>query len=359
MKNMTFPILSGFLLAALALQPAWGADNPQPGTINYLEGQASVNGRALNDKSIGSVRLDPGQTLATQNGRAEMLLTPGIFLREGDHSAVQMVSPGLADTVVTVQQGRALVEAANLLPANNIVVNAAGMSVRLLKPGLYDFDTAHGAVRVFDGKAEVRWNGGDKQLTSDHEIAFGPAGRARPEKFQKTAFEDDFYRWSSLRSSYMMEANVDAAGRYANQPQMVTTAWAGTGWYWDPWFDSYAFIPGDGVFFSPFGWGFYSPWAVWGAPIYGWGGGFWGGAYHHFGHGYHPPAIATARGFHGHAGHIAGSSFGHTPSRGFTGGNAFHGGSPAFHGVGFAGGGMHGFSGGGGFHGGFHGGGRR
>lgn len=35
-----------------------------------------------------------------------------------------------------------------------------------------------------------------------------------------------------------------------------------------PWFDMYSWIPGDGVFWGPFGWGFYSPFAVWQAPIF-------------------------------------------------------------------------------------------
>ena len=29
---------------------------------------------------------------------------------------------------------------------------------------------------------------------------------------------DDFYRWASLRSSYLAEANVDQARRYAARP---------------------------------------------------------------------------------------------------------------------------------------------
>ena len=37
---------------------------------------------------------------------------------------------------------------------------------------------------------------------------------------------------------------------------------------WDPWFSCYTFIPGDGIFYSPFGWGFYSPWWAYQAPIY-------------------------------------------------------------------------------------------
>ena len=45
--------------------------------------------------------------------------------------------------------------------------------------------------------------------------------------------------------------------------------WYGPGWYWDPWFWSYTWLPGDGIFYSPFGWGFYSPWYVGYAPYYG------------------------------------------------------------------------------------------
>ena len=34
--------------------------------------------------------------------------------------------------------------------------------------------------------------------------------------------------------------------------------------YWDPWFDSWGFMPGFGFGYSPFGFGFYSP-AYWDA----------------------------------------------------------------------------------------------
>src|SRR5580658_3554077 len=54
---------------------------PQPGMVNYVEGQASIGGQPLNQNSIGTARLDAGQSLATENGRAEVLLTPGVILR--------------------------------------------------------------------------------------------------------------------------------------------------------------------------------------------------------------------------------------------------------------------------------------
>src|ERR1700739_274609 len=99
----------GFFLAALLSSPVWGSIPPQPGTVNYIEGQATIGAQPVSEQSIGSAKLAAGQSLSTENGRAEILLTPGIFLRLDQHSSVQMVSPGLADTILTLQKGRAMV----------------------------------------------------------------------------------------------------------------------------------------------------------------------------------------------------------------------------------------------------------
>ncbi len=55
------------------------------------------------------------------------------------------------------------------------------------------------------------------------------------------------------------------------------------GWAWDPYLYSYDWIPGGGPFFSPFGFGFYSPYYlygggfVYGRGFYGRGSGYRGG----------------------------------------------------------------------------------
>src|SRR5580658_2828088 len=51
--------------------PAGPPQGPPVGMLNYSEGQASIGGQTLSEKSVGSVQLQAGQTLATQNGRAE------------------------------------------------------------------------------------------------------------------------------------------------------------------------------------------------------------------------------------------------------------------------------------------------
>jgi len=352
MRRSRLVALGSCFLAALFCGPVWGAITPQPGTVNYIEGQASAAGQALTEKSVGTVKLAAGESLTTQDGKAEVLLTPGIFLRVDSHSSVQMVSPGLADTVVALERGRALVEVAEIQKENNVRVNVGNASTQLLKPGLYDFDANPGLVRVFDGKALVQENDREAYVHGGHQLSLDTANKKlKVAGFDKKKNEqDDFYRWASLRSSYLAEANMDQARRYIVNGGWGP-GWYGTGWYWDPWFDAYTFIPGDGMFWGPFGWGFYSPWMV---PYAGFGFGYgfgYGHAsyYHRFGPGYHAPLYAN-RGFAGHAGSVNGFS-----GRAFAGpGGGFGGRTGGFARGGF--GGFHGGFGGGGFHGGGFGG---
>lgn len=332
--------IGSFFLAPLVLSPAWGSGPPQPGTVNYIEGQVVIGSQTLNEKSVGSAKLAAGQILSTDNGRAEILLTPGIFLRIDNHSSLQMVSPGLPDTIMTLNKGRALVEVTEIRPQKNVRIGESGVSTQLLKPGLYDFDANRGLIRVFDGKAVVQITGRQIELNGGRQLNLTAAGKLKSQKFDRASSTDDFYRWASLRSSYLAEANVDAARRYAGASGFAPSVWYGDGWYWNPWFSAYTFIPGDGIFFDPFGWGFYSPWFAFGAPYFGYG--YGGYPYRHFGPGYHPAYSPGGRStaFVGHAHSVSGgsvSSFGRSggfSARGFSGGR-------------FSGGGFHGGGGGG------------
>lgn len=294
-------------LFALDMENAPAAGSAVPGTLNYIEGSATVNGQAVNQHSIGSVTLEPGQVIATTQGRAEVLLTPGVYLRLGDNSAAQMVSPDLTNTVVNINSGRASVEVDQLFPQNSIHIVENNVPVQLVKPGVYEFDADRGAVLVFKGEAAVP-KGDDKWVTikegHDLNVAEGVGAGVKSAKFDVDHQQQDgLYQWSSLRSEYLAEANSQIAPQYAGAGYTA-------GWYWDPWLFGYTFL-GPYPFYSPFGWGFYP---------YGYGGGFYGGFY--------------GRGIYG---------------RGYGGG--FRGGEVGgFHGDGGFGGGFHG--GGGGFRGG-------
>ena len=326
-----YAVIAGLLLTALLSgAPAWATQTARPGSLNYVEGQVSIANQPVDAKSIGSVELEPGQTLATGAGKVELLLTPGVFFRVGDNSSARMISPNLTDTEVELLHGNALVEVTDLYRENDLRVIEDGKSTQLVKNGLYDFDADHDQLRVFDGQAVIEDGNKQVKVKGGHEVSFNDEP-LKTQKFDKKSFESsDLYRWTSLRSSYLAEANVDAAQAYA----VGGPGWFGYGWYWDPWFSAYTFIPGDGIFYSPFGWGYYSPGLVWGAPF------FYGGHYyHHFAGNYQAWGPGYHYGLPYHYGN--GVRYGARPAPSASasrGGAASHG----FSGGGFSGGGFHG-----------------
>jgi len=284
---MTNSKVLGILLSILFLPVlctsnalAQGADQARTGTLNYIEGAASIDGRPVSPQAIGSAGIDAGQTVATGQGKVELLLTPGVFFRLDDFSAARMISSDLINTVVQLDNGRAAVEVDELFPQNDIQIVVNGVPTKLLKPGFYEFDADRGVVRVFEGRAAVA-NHENQRVTVDghHEFAFTAAANMKPESFDTHVSNDEIYNWSSLRSEYLAQANTQIAGQYGYNG-------FAPGWYWNPYFDGYTFI-GMNPFWSPFGWGFYGG-GLYGRGFYGGGyggrggyaGGFGGGGFH-------------------------------------------------------------------------------
>src|SRR5581483_3318490 len=138
-------------ILAMFCGTAFAANTAVPGTLNYVEGQVSIGNQALTSKSVGSVDLNPGQTLNTTSGKAEVLLTPGVFLRMDDNSSAQMISPNLTNTEIGLNKGRALIEVDEIHKGNNIAVKQHGATTRLLKTGLYEFNATDNQVAVYKG----------------------------------------------------------------------------------------------------------------------------------------------------------------------------------------------------------------
>ena len=313
MRLLRWKLIGSFFLAAILSAPAWGANQALPGSVNYVEGQASLGTQALNAKSVGSVTMEPGQTVTTETGKAEILMTPGVFFRLSDDSAATLVSPSLTNTEIALSKGQAMVEVDDIHRDNLLRVQQDGTATQMLKDGIYAFDANNGEVRVLQGEALVQDGDHEVKVKGGHELALNNA-RLKTTKFNKNQFEEsDLYRFSNLRSQYLAEANVNAAGLY----NPGAPGWYGAGWYWDPFFWGYTWLPGDGMFYSPFGWGFYSP--TW-LGYYGGGYGLYhGGVARPFvAHGGHPIG-----GFRGGPERAAGGHFG-VMGGGFHGGGGFH-----------------------------------
>ncbi len=306
-------------MAAVAALPAMAAVPAHPGMLNYVEGQASINAQGVSSDSVGNASVKPGQTIQTRNGKAEILLTPGVFLRLNNDSAATLVSDSLTNTRVDVLRGQAMIEADDVHPENNLQVGDRGATARLEKNGLYRFDAERPLIAVYDGKALVQENDKSVEVKKGHALAVDTVP-LKSKKFDEKTSEDDLYAWSKLRSEYLAEANASSA-----QTIVVDNGWYGPGWYWNPWFSAYTFMPGYGFMYSPFGWGFGSPWAY---------GGYYGPVYYGY------PGVIRRGGVvgrrpvapvHGFSGRTAPSfsarPFAANPS--FSGGmGGFHGGAP-------------------------------
>lgn len=278
-RPMVLPvkILAGLFIVALSALPQYTI-SARPGVINSVEGTAYVNGVHVNDvKAAQRMFLNANDAVSTDVGKVEVLLTPGVYLRMGDHSEVRMISPSLTDTQIKVVKGEAMIEAMDLLKENSIRVQVGDSTTQIEKMGLYRFSANNpGTVSIFEGKASVEMGDRKTELGKDHMVAVD--SDLKVQKFKaKDNQDDDLYAWSKTRDEYdsassyhaskSLASNTLSGGAWSGYGFSGFNGYAGPGWFYNPVFSSYAWLPGDGAFYSPFGYGFYAPGFVNYAPV--------------------------------------------------------------------------------------------
>src|SRR5437763_374312 len=131
------------------------------GLVHYAEGTVYAADKLVELKCGHFPQLNNNDELRTEGGRAEVLLSPGSFLRVSENSAVRMISNRLTDTKIELLQGETLIEkvdetkdkAAAMVKGNAISVLYKGATISLVKSGIYVFDADPGRVRVYEGEA--------------------------------------------------------------------------------------------------------------------------------------------------------------------------------------------------------------
>jgi hypothetical protein len=246
--------VAGALFASGFLAMAQQTISARPGAVNYVEGTVTLDGRTISPDAIRRTEVGPGQVIQTNQGKAEVLLTPGVFVRLDDNSALRMITPSLTNTEVGLERGRALIEVDMIEKENHLDILDSGVHTTIEKNGIYQFDADRASVAVYDGKAVVRENDRQIDLGKGKELLLTSNADLKPQKFDRNQ-TGDLYAWSKLRSEYMANANLASAQTIiVNNP-----GWYGPGWFWNPWWSTWAFLPGNGYLYSPFGFGFYSP----------------------------------------------------------------------------------------------------
>jgi hypothetical protein len=194
----------------------------------------------------------------------EVLLTPGVILRVGEGSSIRMIANSLADTRVELQAGKAVLECAEILKGDAITLVVAGKPVSFAKNGVYEATAEPPVLQVYKGQATVLADGKETIVRRGHEALLGSVVTAQ--KFSD-GMTDDLYNWSSRRSGYLALANVAAASAMnsGDGGYGYGYGYMSGGWAWNPGFGMFTMVPSSGMMWSPFGYGFYSPYSVYDA----------------------------------------------------------------------------------------------
>ena len=202
-------VLAVFLAAIAGAAYAQAVVSTRSGVVHYFEGSVSIDGAPLEARLGRFATLNDGGVLRTEKGRAEILLTPGVFLRVGENSAVRMVASSFADTRIEIMNGSAIVDTREPVDGNSVTVNANGWSVRQSAKGSYRIDSEPPRLRVREGRAQASCHGEPVAVAEGMELALkdGP-----PESPEAVGTAPDALRdWSDGRDDAIAADNAVSA----------------------------------------------------------------------------------------------------------------------------------------------------
>jgi hypothetical protein len=183
------------------------------GTVYYFEGNVSIDSTPIQSKVGMFSDLKERSVLRTARGRAEVLLTPGVFLRVGENSAIKMLDNRLVSTRVEILSGTVIVESDDpqmSLRDSPVALLYKDFEVQLVKYGLVEISSNPAQIKVYRGEAVV-----------DIASASTASKRARVRKGQLLPFSemllsqkfndkigDALYLWARGRAQSLSAANT-------------------------------------------------------------------------------------------------------------------------------------------------------
>ncbi len=204
------------ILTACPQLSAQAVISTHSGLVNYHEGSVFVDDQPLDQKFGTFSNLKEGSILRTEKGRVEILLTPGVFLRLDENSAVRMLSNVLTDTRVEFLRGAAILDSNAATPGNSLVLVYKAYQLRFPKPGVYRLDSEPEVFETYTGEAEILSAGQPaKTIDESHQFFFGIG--AETNKYGDGAV-DNFSEWARNRAETIAADNRAAAQSTAPLP---------------------------------------------------------------------------------------------------------------------------------------------
>jgi hypothetical protein len=208
---MIHPRVAVVLLAVSLACSAQSVRSTRSGLLYFFDGYVFLGDEPLQQKFGRFPEIPEGAELRTELGHAEILLTPGVFLRIGEKSAIRLISDKLTDTRVELLRGSAILEVSREAVDPPVTVTHRTWRIRIPKEGVSRIDTEPAQLRVYSGTAEV-------SSVADLTVATVKRGEILPfasvlfAEPSTTPAEDAFNVWAMNRSSAISEDNEIASG---------------------------------------------------------------------------------------------------------------------------------------------------
>jgi hypothetical protein len=236
------------------------------GGINAITGGASVNSRGDSgwQQLMVTDDLNSGDRVRTAyDGRVEILLNPGSYLRLGVNSEVELLDNSLANLEVRLLRGTAIVEATGADGLElNIGISTPHTRLVIVRQGLYRLNVVpedatelivrKGRVILSDSHTKVK--GGNKVVFSATNVSVAKLNK------EEKKIEDGVDIWSKERGKSLAKANSRITDRMLNS---ALTSYNGFNypfsnrslgvWFFNNRLGCYTFLPFYYGFGSPYG----------------------------------------------------------------------------------------------------------
>jgi hypothetical protein len=247
------PALGVLAFAASGVVQAQSVISAHAGLIHYTEGRVLIGDKVIEAKASTFPDLKPNEVLRTEDGRAEVLLTPGVFLRLAENSSIRMLSNKLTNARVEALTGSMLVEYGDQNKDDSVTLVFKGKDITFKKAGIFRLDADEGVFKVYKGEAAVAGGGQTLTVKEARQVELNAAVLMASKFDNKTG--DEFYRWASRRAGYIATANISAARSLHDSGVSLSS---GT-WAFNPWFNMFTYVPYNSLWYSPFGYSFWGP----------------------------------------------------------------------------------------------------
>ena len=237
------------------------------GGVNHVAGDVTFRRAGANDwkRLTTTDDLRSGDAVRTgADGRVEILLNPGSYLRLGHNSEFVFTETKLDRLRLRLAVGSAVVEVTGFDDIDVLVaVETPESEVSILRSGLYRFNASRGgATEVFVHKGRASVRGTLVKGGQFVRVASGP-GTVLAEKFDKKQQRDALDLWSRERAQELAKINDRLQRRSVNtllaHARMNDMFFGGGSfghlgvWLWSPFAGCYTFLPFAYGWPSPYG----------------------------------------------------------------------------------------------------------